>query len=192
MTKSENNKKFDCLHDCCNPCISPKKNFENEKNFEKYQARTCSYLPCPKGSDKKAKINGKRFPEFERESLFPERTELKRKSLSFGKEHQPALTCPHRQKCRGYKHSFNTGHCATYLKETCKIFWEAFHSGHAAGERWMNQRIHRVAITRMAWEANLKARLTAAAENPKTELDSWHLGFWHGAFLRLKRIHPED
>nr|YP_009339506.1 hypothetical protein Li_pet1Pt0116 [Lithotoma petraea]APQ38899.1 hypothetical protein Li_pet1Pt0116 [Lithotoma petraea] len=182
-------KKCYCLHQSSNSCIYPKKKYKKETETDKNQSQTYSNIGCPNGSVKKTKINGKKFPKFERESLFPQLTEQERKFLSFGKKHQPALTCPHHQNCPGYKHSHNTDYCATYSKETCKLFWEAFHSGHGAGERWMNGRSPNL------WEAKIKAELEMAAKNPKTERDVWYLGFFHGAFLclkRLKRRPPKD
>nr|YP_009405928.1 hypothetical protein Lo_ses1Pt0118 [Lobelia sessilifolia]ASA38003.1 hypothetical protein Lo_ses1Pt0118 [Lobelia sessilifolia] len=144
---------------------------------------------------KKDGINGKKFPELEKESLFPQTDETGRKFLSARKEHEPALTCPHRTKCHGYKHSCNKGHCATYSNEICKIFLEAFQSGSGAGERWINQKIDRLSKNRNALEAfqgNMKSLLKEAAQKPKTELNAWNLGFWHGALLRLQTISPED
>nr|YP_009340218.1 hypothetical protein Lo_pol1Pt0118 [Lobelia polyphylla]APQ39701.1 hypothetical protein Lo_pol1Pt0118 [Lobelia polyphylla] len=155
---------------------------------------------CPKDSYrkdgiKKDRINGKKFPELEKESLFPQTDETRRKFLSARKEHEPALTCPHQKKCHGYKHSYNKGHCETYSNDTCKIFLEAFHSGNVAGERWIKKKIQRLSKNRNALEAfqgTIKSLLKEAAQKPKTELNAWNLGFWHGAFLRLKTISPED
>nr|YP_010849856.1 ORF present in extra-plastid DNA segment [Lobelia montana]WGH11184.1 ORF present in extra-plastid DNA segment [Lobelia montana] len=139
-------------------------------------------------------INGKKFPELEKESLFPQTDSAERKFISARKEHEPALTCPHGKKCHRYKHSYNKGHCETY---SCKIFLEAFQSGREAGERWINQKIkiHRLSKNRKALEAfqgNMKSLLKEAAQKPKTELHFWNLGFWHGALLRLQTISPED
>nr|YP_009403216.1 hypothetical protein Dial_fl1Pt0119 [Dialypetalum floribundum]ASA34409.1 hypothetical protein Dial_fl1Pt0119 [Dialypetalum floribundum] len=144
---------------------------------------------------KKDRINGKKFPELEKESLFPQKDETGRKFLSARKEHEPALTCPHQTKCHGYKHSCNKGHCETYSNESCKIFLEAFQWGSGAGERWINQKIQRLSKNRNALEAfqgNIKSLLKEAAQKPKTELNAWNLGFWHGALLRLQTIKPED
>nr|YP_009405750.1 hypothetical protein Lo_san1Pt0118 [Lobelia sancta]ASA37825.1 hypothetical protein Lo_san1Pt0118 [Lobelia sancta] len=148
------------------------------------------YNPKKKKSKKGDGINGKRFPELEKESLFPQTDETGRKFLSARKKHEPALTCPHGKKCHGYKHSYNKGHC-----ETCKIFLEAFQSGSGAGERWINQEIQRLSKNRKALEAfqgTIKSLLKEAAQKPKTELNAWNLGFWHGALLRLQRLSPED
>nr|YP_009404497.1 hypothetical protein Lo_dav1Pt0118 [Lobelia davidii]ASA36122.1 hypothetical protein Lo_dav1Pt0118 [Lobelia davidii] len=149
---------------------------------------------CPE-LEKEGGINGKRFPELEKESLFPQTEETGRKFLSARKKHEPALTCPHGKKYHGYKHSYNKGHCDTYSNETGKIFLEAFQSGSGAGERWINQKIQRLSKNRKALEAfqgNIKSLLKEAAQKPKTELNAWNLGFWHGALLRLRRLSPED
>nr|YP_010850027.1 ORF present in extra-plastid DNA segment [Lobelia pyramidalis]WGH11450.1 ORF present in extra-plastid DNA segment [Lobelia pyramidalis] len=148
-----------------------------------------------KEKKEKGGINGKRFPELEKESLFPQTEETGRKFLSARKKHEPALTCPHGKKYHGYKHSYNKGHCYTYSNETDKIFLEAFQSGSGAGERWINQKIQRLSKNRKALEAfqaNIKSLLTEAAKKPKTELNARKLGFWHGALLRLDRLSPED
>nr|YP_009404586.1 hypothetical protein Lo_don1Pt0118 [Lobelia doniana]ASA36391.1 hypothetical protein Lo_don1Pt0118 [Lobelia doniana] len=146
-------------------------------------------------SRKKGGINGKRFPELEKESLFPQTEETGRKFISARKKHEPALTCPHGKKYHGYKHSYNKGHCDTYSNETGKILLEAFQSGSGAGERWINQKIQRLSKNRKALEAfqaDIKSLLQEAAQKPKTELNAWNLGFWHGALLRLPRLSPED
>nr|YP_009339683.1 hypothetical protein Lo_bon1Pt0114 [Lobelia boninensis]APQ39076.1 hypothetical protein Lo_bon1Pt0114 [Lobelia boninensis] len=138
---------------------------------------------------KKDGINGKRFPELEKESLFPQTDETGRKFLSARKKHEPALTCPHGKKCHEYKHSYNKGHW-----ETCK-FLKAFQLGSGAGERWINQKIQRLSKNRKALEVfqeSIKSLLREAAQKPKTELNAWNLGFWHGALLRLQRLSPED
>lgn len=148
------------------------------------------YNSKPKKSKKGDGLNGKRFPELEKESLFPQTDEIGRKFLSARKKHEPALTCPHGKKCHGYKHAYNKGHC-----ETWEIFWQAFQWGSESGERWINQKIPRLSKNRKALEAfqeNIKPLLKEAAQKPKTELNAWNLGFWHAAFLRLQRLSPED
>nr|YP_009405391.1 hypothetical protein Lo_org1Pt0117 [Lobelia organensis]ASA37466.1 hypothetical protein Lo_org1Pt0117 [Lobelia organensis] len=135
-------------------------------------------------------INGKRFPELEKESLFPQTDETGRIFISARKKHEPALTCPYGKKYHGYKHSYNKGHC-----ETWKILVEAFELGSEEGERWLNQKIERLSKTRKALEVfqgSIKSLLTEAAQKPKTKLNAWNLGFWHGALLRLQRLSPED
>nr|YP_009403126.1 hypothetical protein Cya_lep1Pt0116 [Cyanea leptostegia]ASA34319.1 hypothetical protein Cya_lep1Pt0116 [Cyanea leptostegia] len=127
-------------------------------------------------------INGKRFPELEKESLFPQIDE----SLSARKKYKPVLTCPYGKKCHGYKHSYNKGHCD---------FLEAFQWGSKGGEEWLTEKIPRLSKNRKALEVfqgNIKSLLKEAAQNPKTEVNAWNLGFWHGALLRLQRISPED
>nr|YP_009406823.1 hypothetical protein Tr_kau1Pt0118 [Trematolobelia kauaiensis]ASA39344.1 hypothetical protein Tr_kau1Pt0118 [Trematolobelia kauaiensis] len=153
-----------------------------------------SYSPDYNPKKKKSKngdgINGKRFPELEKESLFPQTDETGRKFISARKKHEPAPTCPHGKKCHGYKHSYNKGHCETY-----KSFLEAFQWGKGTGERWINQKIPRLSKNRTALEAmqgNIKSLLKEAAQKPKTELNAWNLGFWHGALLPLQRLSPED
>nr|YP_009406376.1 hypothetical protein Lo_ure1Pt0116 [Lobelia urens]ASA38808.1 hypothetical protein Lo_ure1Pt0116 [Lobelia urens] len=87
----------------------------------------------------------------------------------------------------GYKHSYNTGHCEIRL--------EAFQSGSAVGERWINAQIRRLAKNRTAREAlqtYIHSRLTEAAQKPTTDFNTRELGFWHGAFLRLKTIIPKE
>nr|YP_009402947.1 hypothetical protein Ce_gra1Pt0118 [Centropogon granulosus]ASA34140.1 hypothetical protein Ce_gra1Pt0118 [Centropogon granulosus] len=175
---------------------------------------TYSGLSRPKDSIKKNEINGKKFPEWEKNSIFPQTEETGRKLISdrnehepaltcphrkkcHGYKHEPALTCPHRKKCHGYKHSYNKDHCETYANDTCKIFLEAFHAGSAAGERWLTHKIkiNRLSKNRNALEAlqgDIKSLLKEEAQKPKTKLNTWNLGFWHGAFLRLKTISPED
>nr|ASA38092.1 hypothetical protein Lo_spn1Pt0115 [Lobelia fenshamii] len=148
----------------------------------------CGCVDCHPVSKLGNRINGKKFPGFENGSILPHRTKTRRKCRSVPKEHQPALTCPHRQKCLGYKHSCNTGHYATESKDTCTMFWEAFYAGNEAGERMINDTIHTVTTNRSSLE-RLKIRiqtlLTETATEPRTELNSWHLGFWHGALRRL-------
>nr|YP_009405212.1 hypothetical protein Lo_nii1Pt0115 [Lobelia niihauensis]ASA37287.1 hypothetical protein Lo_nii1Pt0115 [Lobelia niihauensis] len=133
---------------------------------------------------------GRGFPSWKRKVFFHKQTKLGENCFLLGTKHEPALTCPHGKKCHGYKHSYNKGHC-----ETCKIFLEAFQSGSGAGERWINQKIQRFSKNCKALEAfqeNIKPLLKEAAQKPKTELNAWNLGFWHGAFLRLQRLSPED
>nr|YP_009404765.1 hypothetical protein Lo_kau1Pt0117 [Lobelia kauaensis]ASA36750.1 hypothetical protein Lo_kau1Pt0117 [Lobelia kauaensis] len=135
-------------------------------------------------------INGKRFPELEKESLFPQTDETGRKLISARKKYEPALTCPHGKKCHGYTYSYNKGHC-----ETCKIFLEAFQLGSGVGEKWINQKIEHLSKNRKvleAFEATIKPRLKEAAQKPKTKFTAWNLGFWHGALLWLQRLSPED
>nr|YP_009403630.1 hypothetical protein Hy_tri1Pt0117 [Hypsela tridens]ASA34823.1 hypothetical protein Hy_tri1Pt0117 [Hypsela tridens] len=166
--------------------------FNNSETFEYSETtelRPCGWVDCHTVSKSSNTINGKKFPDLEKESIFPHRKKPSRKCLSVRKEHQRALTCPHRQKCLGYKHSCNTGHYATYSKDTCTIFGEAFHSGHAAGERLINDTIHAVAKNHSSLERlqiKIKVLLTETAKKPRTELNAWNLGVWHGAFLRLK------
>nr|YP_009403867.1 hypothetical protein Lo_abe1Pt0117 [Lobelia aberdarica]YP_009404137.1 hypothetical protein Lo_bam1Pt0117 [Lobelia bambuseti]ASA35133.1 hypothetical protein Lo_abe1Pt0117 [Lobelia aberdarica]ASA35403.1 hypothetical protein Lo_bam1Pt0117 [Lobelia bambuseti] len=148
------------------------------------------YNPKKKKTQDGDGINGKRFPELEEESLFPQTDETGRQFLSARKKHEPALTCPHGKKCYGYKHSYNKGHC-----ETCKIFLEAFQLGSGAGERWINEKIQRLSKKRKALEAfqgTIKSLLKEAAQKPKTKINAWNLGFWHGALLWLQRLSPED
>nr|YP_009404944.1 hypothetical protein Lo_mel1Pt0117 [Lobelia melliana]ASA36929.1 hypothetical protein Lo_mel1Pt0117 [Lobelia melliana] len=182
LTDSDLRSKCPCYY-CRTNCPTDCYNHSNYNSQKDYNSPDCKLK-----NEKDNGINGKRFPELEKESLFPQTDKTGRKFLS--EKHEPALTCPHGKKYQGYKHSYNKGHC-----ETCKIFLKPFQLGSEEGERWINEKIPRLSQNRRALEAlqeNIKSLLREAAQKPKTEPYAWNLGFWHGALLRVQRLNPED
>nr|YP_009406644.1 hypothetical protein Sc_vir1Pt0116 [Sclerotheca viridiflora]ASA39165.1 hypothetical protein Sc_vir1Pt0116 [Sclerotheca viridiflora] len=178
--------KKDTRHKCpcyyCSSANRPKDCYKSSKDY--YSAH------YTKKSKKGDGINGKRFTELEKESIFPQTEETGREFLSDRKKHEPALACPHGKKCHVYKHSYNKGHC-----EISKIFLETFQWGSEVGERWVNEKIPHLSKTPKALEVfqeDIKYLLKEVAQKPKTKANAWDLGFWHGALLYLQRISPED